>query len=149
MRTSSAGTHALVGHPIDHRAAAVLEKLGGDASRFAARRLTPRIIEGADLILAMTMHHREAILELAPQRLHRVFTLAEASSLVSKCGAQCFADLRELRPYLSTGDVVDVVDPINQGAEIFAMVGDQIAEMLPPILELCRRAGEFDCATRK
>src|SRR3954468_20311151 len=35
---SSAGTRAVTGHPIEPVAACVLEKLGGDASDFAARR---------------------------------------------------------------------------------------------------------------
>ena len=29
---------------------------------------------------------------------------------------------------------------IGQDAEVFSMVGSQIAELLPPILELCRRS---------
>lgn len=89
----------------------------------------------------MTRFHRDAILEIAPQKLHSTFTLTEASRLAMKYGAQSVNDLRELRPQLSAGDIVDVTDPINQGPEVFATVGAEIAELLPPILELCRDPG--------
>lgn len=116
----------------------VLAQLGGDASGFAARQLRPRTVAGVDLVLTMTKSHRDAVLELAPQKLHRAFTLAEASLLASKFGAKTVADLGELRSQLPTSEIVDVTDPINQGPEVFAAVGARIAELLPPILELCR-----------
>ena len=81
-----------------HDAALVLEKLGGDASDFAARQLTSRIASDADLILTMTRAHRDTVLELAPRQLHRTFTLSEAALLASECDAQSVADLAAFRP---------------------------------------------------
>ena len=133
-----------MGNPIHREAALVLEGLGGDASGFAARRLAPRTVASADLILAMTKEHRDAVLELAPQKLHRVFTLAEASRLALEDNAKTVADLGELRPQLSGGVIADIADPINQNADVFAEVGLQIAELLPPILELCGDPDERD-----
>jgi protein-tyrosine phosphatase len=72
----------VVGYPVQPNAALVLEKLGGDASGFAARQLTSRIASDADLVLTMTRAHRDAVLELAPHRLHRTFTLREAARLI-------------------------------------------------------------------
>lgn len=128
-----------MGHPIHHEAARVLEGLGGDASDFAARRLTTRSAAAADLILAMTTSHRDAALEIAPQKLHRTFTLAEASRLASDDRAQHIADLAPLRSQLTSLELIDVADPIGQDHDFFTRVGSQIAELLPPILELCRR----------
>ena len=136
---SSAGTRALVAHPIHDDAAHVLKKLGGDSSNFAARQLTSKIASGADLVLTMTRAHRDAVLELAPRQLHRTFTLSEAARLVSECSARNVADLAALRPHLAAQELPDIPDPIGQSAEFFAMVGSQIADLLPPILELCRR----------
>lgn len=127
----------MIGHPIHHDAALVLAKLGGDASQFGARQLTPRVASDADLVLTMTMAHRDAVLERAPHRLHRTFTLSEAALLVKECNARHIADLATLRPHLAH-QPTDITDPIGQSQEIFAMVGAQIAELLPPILELCR-----------
>lgn len=136
---SSAGTRAVITHPIQRSAALVLERLGGDASNFGARQLTPKIAAEADLVLTMTRAHRETVLELAPHQLHRTFTLYEASRLASEHDAQSVADLAALRPRLATSDLTDIPDPIGQDKELFTTVGSQIADLLPPILDLCRR----------
>jgi low molecular weight protein-tyrosine phosphatase len=140
LRTSSAGTHAAIAHPIHPDAALVLETLGGDASNFAARQLTSRIASDADLVVTMTKAHRDAVLELAPHQLRRTFALSEAARLASECDAKTVADLADLRPHLAARELSDIPDPIGQSTEFFAMVGSQIASLLPPILELCRRS---------
>jgi protein-tyrosine phosphatase len=129
----------VIAHPIHQDAALVLEKLGGEVSNFAARQLNPRIASDADLVLTMTRAHRDAVLELAPRQLHRTFTLSEAARLATECNARNVAGLAALRPHLAAHELSDIVDPIGQGAEHFAMVGSQIVDLLPPILELCRR----------
>jgi protein-tyrosine phosphatase len=137
FRASSAGTRALIAHPIQEDAALVLEKLGGDISNFAARQLTSGIAADADLVLTMTRAHRDAVLELAPRQLHKTFTLTEASHLASQFNARNVADLAALRPHLAERELLDIPDPFGQSAEFFAMVGSQIADLLPPILGLC------------
>jgi protein-tyrosine phosphatase len=129
----------MVAHPIQHDAALVLEKLGGEVSNFAARQLTSTIILDADLVLTMTRAHRDTVLELAPRQLSRTFMLTEAARLASAYDARSVADLAALRPNVAAHEVTDIPDPMGQSAEFFAMVGAQIADLLPPILELCRR----------
>ena len=138
--TSSAGTRAVIGHPIHQDAATVLARLGGDASDFAARQLKLKIASAADLIITMTAAHRDIVLEAAPRQLQRTFKLTEAAQLASMDGADIIADLGALRPHLSGADIADVPDPIGQSPEVFAAVGAQIADLLPPILEVCRRS---------
>ncbi len=135
---SSAGTRAVIAHPMHGDAARVLEELGGTASGFAARQLTPKIASSADLILTMTTAHRDHVLEIAPHKLKSTFSLPEAAQLVLTLGAQTIADLADLRPQLGADDVPDIGDPIGQSPEVFAAIGAQIAELLPPVLELCR-----------
>lgn len=86
----------------------------------------------------MTRTHREAVLEIAPHRLNRTFTLLEAARLVTEQNARTLADLANLRPHIGANDAVDIDDPIGQSPEVFAAIGKQIAAALPPILELCR-----------
>ena len=100
----------MIGHPIQHDAALVLEKLGGEVSNFAARQLTSRIASDADLVLTMTRAHRDTVLELAPRQLHRTFTLSEAARLASECNARNVADLAALRPHLAAHELSDVPD---------------------------------------
>ena len=139
FHASSAGTRAVIGHPIHHDAALVIERLGGDTSHFVARQLTPRIASDADLVLTMTTAQRDTVLELAPHKLHRTFTLTEAARLASDCNAQTVADLAVLRPLLAAHERADVPDPIGQGAETYERVGSWIADLLPPVVGLCRR----------
>ena len=139
FRASSAGTRAVIGHPIQREAAVVLEKLGGDASDFTARQLTSRIASAADLVVTMTRAHRDTVLELAPNLLRKAFTLTEAARLASECDAHSIAELAMLRPQLAARELSDIPDPIGQSAQIFATIGSMIAELLPPIIDLCGR----------
>ena len=136
---SSAGTRAVVSHPIHPNAAIALEKLGGEPSNFAARQFTPKIASHADLVLAMTRAHRDTVLEQAPRFLRKVFTLTEAAILISQFDPRDVADLGALRSHVAAHELSDIPDPIGQDSEVFAMMGSQIASILPPILEFCRR----------
>jgi protein-tyrosine phosphatase len=138
LTASSAGTRAVTGHPIEPYAARVLEELGGDASNFAARQLKPTIAASADLVLTMTRSHRDDVLKLAPQQLHRTFTLREAAHLASECSARNVSDLAAFRPRLHVGEESDIPDPIGHDGAYFAMTGATIANLLPPVLEICR-----------
>ncbi len=84
----------------------------------------------------MTRAHRDAVLEIAPGKLRRTFTLCEVSRLISEKNARAIADLATLRPHLENSELMDVPDPIGRGAEVFAEVGAQIAALIPPILEV-------------
>ena len=130
----------MIAHPIHDDAAIVLEKLGGDGSDFVARQFSPKVAADADLVLTMTRAHRDAVLELAPRLLRRTFTLTEAALLASQFNAENVADLAALRPQLSAHDVTDIPDPIGQDPAVFETIGHQIADLLPPIVELCRRS---------
>lgn len=141
LTASSAGTRAVIGHPIHRDAAVILKQLGGSASDFTARHLTPRIAADADLVLTMTESHRDTVLELAPRQLRRTFTMRQAARLVS-LGARDLTELAELRPLMSAREDWDIPDPIGQSPMIFAAVGAEIAELLPPILRLCHVSAE-------
>lgn len=138
LAASSAGTRAVVAHPIHDLAAQTLSALGGNASDFAARQLTTKIASNADLIITMTRTHRDRVLELAPRQLKKTFTLAEAAQLASRFKPQSIAELAEVRPHLAAVQSPDIADPIGQGQKVFANVGQQISELLPPIIALCR-----------
>nr|WP_307789397.1 low molecular weight phosphatase family protein [Mycolicibacterium baixiangningiae] len=133
---SSAGTSAVIGHPIHEDAALVLERLGGATSNFAARQLTAKIAADADLIITMTTSHRDFVLRVAPRQLHRTYTLAEAAWLATEFGAHSVRDLSVRRAQVPSGAIMDIPDPIGQDPEVFSEVGARIADLLPPVLEL-------------
>lgn len=136
----SAGTRAVVDHPVHHHAAAVLESLGGDASNFAAQQLTAKIASNADLVLTMTRSHRDKVLEMAPRSLPKTFTLAEAAQMERRFGPRGIEELGGLRSRISQRDLRDIADPIGREVEAFAAVGAEIADLLIPVLDLCRRS---------
>jgi protein-tyrosine phosphatase len=119
-------------------AAVVLENLGGDPSNFVARRASEKVASHADLILTMTKQHRTEFLEVAPRHLHRTFTLSEASQLSSRFDPQSIQDLKKLRPLQTEEEFSDIADPMGQSFDFFEKTALNIAELLPPILELCR-----------
>lgn len=137
LRASSAGTRAVIGAPMHPEAARVLRDLGGDPAGFVARQLTPKIAADADLVLTMTTEHRDAVLEMAPRQLRRTFTLTEASLLITRFDPSDVGDLAGLRPHLGSGEALDVTDPIGQGPDVFDRVGERIAALLAPVVELC------------
>ncbi|MGE2728574.1 low molecular weight phosphatase family protein [Mycolicibacterium vaccae] len=136
----SAGTRAVIGHDLHEEAARVVERLGGDTTRFAARQLSSKIAAPADLILTMTRSHRDAVLEVIPYKLNATFTMREAYLLVTELGASAVGELAAARPRLTSisDGALDIPDPIGQSAEVFLEVGTQISGLLGPILGLCR-----------
>ncbi|WP_406170427.1 low molecular weight phosphatase family protein [Streptomyces sp. NBC_00996] len=77
VRPESAGTEAWPRPGMESSTMAVLEKLGGDGSGFAARPLTAQLVVGAALVLGLAREHREAAVRLAPSAMRRCFTLKE------------------------------------------------------------------------
>jgi protein-tyrosine phosphatase len=78
----SAGTHALVGHPISEPMAALLRDGGVESDSFRARRLSEQMLKDADLILTMTRAQRGLVVELWPAAVRRTFTLREFARLL-------------------------------------------------------------------
>jgi protein-tyrosine phosphatase len=79
----SAGTHALVGHPISEPMAALIRQAGLEPEPFAARGLSEQMLEEANLILTMTRAQRGLVVELWPAAVRRTFTLREFARLLN------------------------------------------------------------------
>ena len=84
VQVGSAGTFGLQGSPIAEPMAARLRAAGVDADGFAARRLTVRELDHADLVLGLTKGHRRDAVELAPATVRRAFTLRELARLLAE-----------------------------------------------------------------
>jgi protein-tyrosine phosphatase len=79
----SAGTHALVEHPISDPMAALLLDRGVEPDSFEARRLSEQMLKEADLVLSMTRAQRGLVVEMWPAAVRRTFTLREFARLLS------------------------------------------------------------------
>jgi len=76
-RVLSAGLWAANGEPASPNAVVALAERGVDLSRHIARRVTRELIAEADLVLAMTPHHVEALRLAFPEAADRIHLLAE------------------------------------------------------------------------
>lgn len=77
VEVGSAGLAALVGRAVDPEAAAVLAARGLAADGHVARRITPELIAGADLVLAMDLRQLSAIRAIAPEARGKAFLLGK------------------------------------------------------------------------
>lgn len=149
IRVSSAGTEALVGEPMDPRAATQLERYRGDSAGFVARQLTPALVADADLVLAATRGHRGEVAAMNPRALPYTFTLRDFADLVDglssaglSAGDTADSWVRQVsvaaarrRAMVPPRDAesVAIVDPYRRGDATFAVMAQQVTEILPAV----------------
>ncbi|HEV7207494.1 MAG TPA: low molecular weight phosphotyrosine protein phosphatase [Mycobacteriales bacterium] len=151
IRVASAGTHALVGNPIDPDALAALAVWGVPAPDFAATQLTAALVQGADLLLGATREHRAAAVTLAPARARHAYTLREFGRLAAAVdpaelpGGNPAARLTELltavrarRGTLAIGPPADedIPDPYRRGGPAFDAALRLVHQALRPLTDV-------------
>jgi low molecular weight protein-tyrosine phosphatase len=134
----SAGTIAVDGAPAMPDSIEAARERGVDIGSHAARRLTPPLIDGADLIVGMAAEHREAVARLVPGASARAFTLKELTRLLEA------RTIDEPEPRLDSrvGDAAaaranggpvnrfdeDVVDPLGMPLETYRAIAWELDE---------------------
>lgn len=140
VQLASAGTGAVVGHPVDPLAAELLAGLGIDAGDFQARQLSADAVAGADLVLTATRAHRAAAVTLVPRVSARCFTMREASRLLARVdpgdlpadlvarGTVLTAAAHGARGLVAVDDPADddLTDPYGGTAEDFRRCAQQL-----------------------
>lgn len=79
---SSAGTEAMVGHGMEDESAGLLASFGGTAEGFISRQMATPLLMDADLVLAMTVAHRDAAIRMSPRVLKRSYTIVELARIL-------------------------------------------------------------------
>lgn len=157
VRVSSAGTDALVDHPMTEQSQALAAEFGADdAHLHRARALTADHLREADLVLALSREHRRAIVEMLPRGARHTFTLREFARLLSDLPqedvetiaaidsgdvAARFSELVEVaasrrglvEPPPSPEDD-DVVDPYRRGDDVYRLSADQLVPAVSTVL---------------
>lgn len=163
VQVRSAGTGALVGHPVPARMAELVTAAGGDVAHFAARQATPAMIQESDLILALTVRHRAWVVDQVPAAVRRTLTLRELGRLVSTIPPGVFDPstlpddaarlaallplaLGERRRHAGRRHDDDVVDPYGRSGAAYRTSFDQITSGLTPVLRAiaARPRGSLD-----
>ena len=78
---ASAGTHAMDGGPATGHGIEVLRDRGIDLTGHLSRHLNAEIVDGADLIVAMTRQHEAVVGRLDPMARGRTFLAGEVARL--------------------------------------------------------------------
>jgi protein-tyrosine-phosphatase len=115
MMFSSAGVVGQAGHPASRNGVQVLRDRGIDIGDHGARRLTGRIIEESDLLVALEEEHRLAIQEFPEAALKPVLLLSEWAG----------------EPHIGPG----VDDPIGCDIERYEETATEIANYIQRALE--------------
>jgi protein-tyrosine phosphatase len=144
----SAGTHALVGHPISEPMGVLLRRRGIEPAPFEARRVSEQLLKEADLILAMTRAQRSFIVELWPAAVRRAFTLREFARLLTLVDSSALppgspADRLSAAVRLAAAErgrsrlspeEEDVVDPFRLTDDIYAKSFEQITSAVDRVV---------------
>ncbi|WP_409483685.1 low molecular weight phosphatase family protein [Arsenicicoccus dermatophilus] len=157
VEVRSAGTGALVGHPMDPAVLDRLRSAGGEGDDFRARALTVDLVAPAQLVLTATRDHRAAVVRLAPRALARTFTLLDLADLARDLPDEALpavgaardrlaavvplvAARRGRRPPLPPQEA-DLVDPFRRDAAVLDRMTGQVAGALPQVLRVLGDGG--------
>lgn len=146
VQVASAGTAAPAGASMGRRVRAIATELQAAPRKHTATPITDALLEGADLVLVASRHHREEVLGRVPAGLRRTFTIREAGRLAASMpvppGARSIADLRSKVGELAAARVPaadpaddDVFDPQGHGDDAYLRM---VGESVPALADLAR-----------
>ncbi|HUO56539.1 MAG TPA: low molecular weight protein arginine phosphatase [bacterium] len=113
VEVQSAGLAAFAGIPAAPEAVEACREKGVDISSHQTQPLGKNLVMESDLIVTMTLKHKEMILKKMPALENKVSTLSELAGM----------------------GVEDVEDPINQPLDIYRKTLDQMEGFLAKALE--------------
>jgi glycine hydroxymethyltransferase len=138
----SAGVAGLRGAPATAEAVKAAGERGVDIGGHRGARLTRAMIERADLVVAMSGEHRDAVVRLSPPAERRAFTLKELVARLPAAGAggglHTDEDLAAVvariaaaaeDAELPAGDG-DITDPMGMGMETYRAVAWEIDDLV-------------------
>jgi protein-tyrosine phosphatase len=112
LQVRSAGIYAVPGDAISPQAKEVLSTEGIQTDH-CAQRLSEELLEWADVILTMTLQHKNAVLLESPTLNKKVYTLTE---------------------YI-TDDAFDIMDPYGSSVEVYRRCAEEIYQHLETLME--------------
>ena len=107
VAVSSAGIAAWTGQAASASAVEVMARQGLSLQEHSALQIDNRHVYASQLVLAMTLSHKESLLCIAPGARSRIFTLGEYA-----------------------GRPGDVTDPMGKSTAVYQLCADQLAELI-------------------
>lgn len=87
IQVISAGTGAITGDIASPNAVEVMKHEGINLQGHRAQRVSPEMVNAADLVLTMTLEQKKAVLNMLPTAKNKVFTLSEFAEGVKEIEA--------------------------------------------------------------
>lgn len=125
LKVSSAGLNAFPGDTATKQTVAALAELGFDGSKHRSRQVHPRLLEEYDLILAMTISHKQQLLHLVPEFSEKIFLLKEFVEKNTSLGQE---------PGELTEKDYNISDPFEQSLEVYQQSRDEIAQAVQALV---------------
>ncbi|TFC83017.1 low molecular weight phosphatase family protein [Cryobacterium cheniae] len=149
---TSAGTRAMVNHPMTDEAAFLATRYGAEPTLHAAQQLTADRIAAADIVLTATREHRGEVVSLHPRANRYAYTLNQFARLVTAKLSDVelpvvepaetptinnfLAEISTTKglalPPLDPNDD-DIDDPYRRSAEVYDRVGVEIDKAVTTI----------------
>jgi protein-tyrosine phosphatase len=130
---ASAGTAGWESSPATPEAVAAGWERGADLRAHRARRLTPQLVEDADLVVCMATEHRRLVERLAPGAGGRTFTIAELVRLLeAERPTGSLAERVTAAHAARNGaapDDADIRDPLGDPIEGYLEVADELVHL--------------------
>ena len=137
IEVASVGIVGWEGSPAAAESVAAAAECGIDISRHVARRLEPRHVEEAGVVICMAAEHRDTIGRMVPGAAGRTFTLKELVRLLEALPATAGPSFEErvtradeLRRsgFAGNPDDEDVADPLGASLDAFRAVAWELDE---------------------
>lgn len=139
VEIASAGTLGFVESPMDPTMASTLGTI--DPSAFLSRRLTPSLVDVADVVLTATDEHRQFILLEQPTAYRKVFALGQFARAVERLEAEGGEVPSGTALVEAVGQLhgvaqlrADVADPYRRGRRAAAACAREIDRMLATVI---------------
>lgn len=126
IKVISAGTCAWEGDGASPQAVEVLREKGIDITDHSSTPLTPKLIKDSDLILTMTLNHKQAVLYMRPEAKEKTYTLKEYALDYSNEKLQNI-EFEEIN--------YDIKDPYGQSVNVYRESAEEIEKYLKILIE--------------
>jgi protein-tyrosine phosphatase len=134
LEVRSAGISAGINSQIPTLTLMVLGKEGISPDGHIVTPLTTTIVEWADLILTMGIHHLNRVLDIAPQARGKVFLLTEYT-----INTQRYKDTKaETVRFVASEHKYDLPDPFGGSSEVYETCLAQIKECLGRLIKILK-----------
>ena len=129
------------GRPVHDSVTHLLDERGVDVSRKVSQKLSPALVEKADLILTMTSEHARGVVSRFPEAIGDVYLQRHFGTIVTPRPAD--ASIREWlddlnrsnrRAYLGDDALLDVPDPIGHDLQVFTELAVELENSIDWIL---------------